>query len=236
MKRIVTDRATVEPCHATRLSPLSLLAFLAVLLGPPQAARAQGQLLVSPSSYSIVYQLGGPLPSQQPPISVTSSGASLSFTASTSGDPWLTINPLNGTTPSSISVTISVAGLAAGTYSSAITISTPGQPFVTVSVNLSIAQPTTPTIWAVPGSLSFNYQMGLPAPAPQALSLTSYPSGQTITATASGGSWLSVNTAAETTPTTASVAISPAGLVQGTYHGKITVTSSTAEPAHSQFQ
>jgi hypothetical protein len=70
--------------------------------------------------------------------------------------------------------------------------------------------------------------MGLNAPPPQAVSLTSYPSGQKITATASGTTWLSVSTAGQTTPTTASVAINPAGLGAGTYQGKITVTSSTA--------
>jgi hypothetical protein len=228
MKRIVTDRATVKPYSATSLTRLSLLLFLVVFLMPPQVARAQGQLAVSPTSYSITYEIGGPLPAQQPGISVTSSAAPLSFTASTSGEPWLTINPLSGTTPSSISVTISVTGLTVGKYSSTITISSPGQPFVTVPVTLSITEPTRPTLWAVPGSLSFNYQMGLNPPAPQALSLTSYPPGQTITATASGGTWLSVNTAGKTTPTTALVAVHPAGLVSGTYQGKITVTSSTA--------
>ena len=215
MKRIVTDK-------------LSLILFLAVLLVPPQVALAQGQLVVSPTSYSINYQIGGPLAPQQPAISVTSSGAPLNFTASTSGESWLTINPLSGTTPANISVTINVTGLTVGKYSSTITISSPGQPFVSIPVNLSVTQPTTPTIWAVPGSLSFNYQMGLNPPAPQALSLTSYPSGQTITATASGGTWLSVNTAGKTTPTTASVTVNPAGLRAGTYQGKITVASSTA--------
>lgn len=215
MKRIVTDK-------------LSLVLFLAVLLVPPQVALAQGQLVVSPTSYSINYQIGGPLAPQQPAISVTSSGAPLNFTASTSGESWLTINPLSGTTPANISVTISVTGLTVGKYSSTITISSPGQPFVNIPVNLSVTQPATPTIWAVPGSLSFNYQMGLNPPAPQPLSLTSYPSGQTITATASGGTWLSVSTADKTTPTTASVSVNPAGLRAGTYQGKITVASATA--------
>ena len=213
MKRIVTDK-------------LSLLVFLPVLLGP-QAARAQGNLVVSPASYSINYQINGPLPPEQPAISVTSSGAPLNFTASTSGESWLAINPLSGTTPSDISVTVSVAGLTTGIYSSTITISTPGQPFVTVPVHLSITEPTTPTIWAVPSSLSFSYQMGLNLPAFQTLSLTSYPSGQTITAKASGGTWLSAVSAGKTTPTTVSVAVNPAGLAAGTYQGKITVASST---------
>lgn len=184
--------------------------------------------MVSPTSYSIPYEIGGALPPQQPAISVTSTGTPLDFTASTSGESWLTINPLNGTTPASISVTVSVTGLTAGTYSSTITISSPGQPFVSVPVNLSITEPTSPTVWAGPSSLSFNYQMGLNAPAPQALSLTSYPSGQTITATASGGTWLSVSTTGNTTPTTAWVAVNPAGLATGTYQGKITLKSSTA--------
>ena len=229
MKRIVTDRLTIEPNQATGVTLLNFALFLTVLLGPSQVVRAQGQLVVAPTSYSITYEIGGPLPpAQQPDISVTSSGAPLSFTASTSGDPWLTINPLNGTTPSSISVTISVTGLTAGTYSGAITISTPNQPFTTVPVHLSITEPTKPTIFAVPGSLSFSYQMGLTPPAPQAVSLTSYPPGQTLTAKASGGAWLSVNTDGKTTPTTASVAVNPAGLLSGTYQGKITVASSTA--------
>ena len=228
MERILTDRAIAEPRHATRLSKLNFALFLVIFLLPPQVARAQGQLVVSPTSYSMTYQIGGPLPPQQLAISVTSSGGPLNFTASTSGESWLTIDPLSGTTPSYISVVVSVTGLSTGTYSSTITISSPGQPFVSVPVHLSVTEPTTPTIWAAPASLSFNFQMGLNPPAPQALSLTSYPTGQTITATASGGSWLSVTTAGKATPTTATVAVNPAGLASGTYQGKITVTSSTA--------
>jgi len=221
-------RREAQTVPLIRLSILSLLLSLAAFLVPVQVAKAQGQLLVSPASYSIDYVIGGPLPAQQPPISVTSSSAPLNFTASTSGEPWLSISPLNGTTPASVGVTISVSGLPAGNYTSTITISAPGEPFVTVPVKLSITEPAAPTIWVNPGSLSFSYQMGLNPPAAQILSITSYPSGQTITAKTSGEAWLSVGAISSATPASASVTVNPAGLGPGTYQGKIIVASSTA--------
>ena len=219
------EKATFGRCVRT----ISFLFWLAVLLVSARELKAQGQLLVSPASYSVHYEIGGPLPSQQPPISVTSSDTtSLNFTASTSGEPWLTISPLNGTTPVSIGVAISVAGLAVGNYTSTITISTPGQPFVKIAVSLSVSEPTKPTIWVNPGSLSFSYQIGLNPPAAQTLSVTSYPSGQTIAAKTSGATWLSVATAGNSTPGSVSVTVNPAGLGPGTYQGKVSVSSSTA--------
>lgn len=219
-------RAQEEPLVA-RLTTLRLLLLLAVFLMSSRAVMAQGQLLVSPASYSINYEIGGPLPPLQPPISVTSSGAPLNFTASTSGESWLTISPLNGTTPASIGVTVSVSGLPVGNYSSTMTISTPGEPFAKVAVKLSITEPTAPTIWVNPGSLSFDYQIGLNLPAAQTLSVTSYPTGQTISAKTSGEPWLSVGAIGNGAPASVSVTVNPAGLGPGTYQGKVSIISST---------
>ena len=230
MKKYVTlppDRGARKGCRAP-LSTLGILLSLAAVFASARAAKAQSQLVVSPTSYSISYQIGGPLPSQQPSISVTSTGDPLSFTASTSGETWLAISPLFGTTPASIGVTINVSGLPAGQYNSTITISSPGQPFVTVPVNLSITEPSTPTIWVNPGSLSFSYEMGLSIPPAQTLSVTSYPSAQTVTAKISGVSWLAAGRPDSAAPANIPVSVNPAGLGPGTYQGNISVVSSTA--------
>ena len=88
-------------------------------------------------------------------LNITGSTA-LNFTAKTSGESWLSLNPSSGTTPGSVSVTASPTGLSAGTYSSTITLSATGAAEVTVPVKLTVAPPTTTrvTITSLPAGLA----------------------------------------------------------------------------------
>jgi len=97
-------------------------------------------LTVSPSSLSFSASLGGgnPPPSS---ISVTNTGAgTLNFTAS-SDSSWLTVSPLSGTAPQSLQATASIAGLAAGTYTGHVTITSSGAQGspATVTVTLTVS-------------------------------------------------------------------------------------------------
>gem|GEM_PF-2863255 len=81
----------------------------------------------SPGSLSFVAPEGSPDPPAQTLSIVNTETASpaLDWTA-TPNQPWLSVNPASGTAPSSVSVAVSLAGLAPGTYNGAITVAAPG--------------------------------------------------------------------------------------------------------------
>jgi len=91
------------------------------------AAGGGAGFVASPSSLSFAYTIGGAVPTAQT-IALTSSGAALSFTAAAttaSGSNWLSVTPTTGSTPTTLTVSVSTAGLAGGTYAGTIAL-TPG--------------------------------------------------------------------------------------------------------------
>jgi BACON domain-containing protein len=94
------------------------------------------RLVVSPTSLGFGYQQGGTLPPSQT-LSVTSSGGTIAFTDSTSGASWLSVSPTSGNTPGSIRVSVNPAGLAAGTYTASVRVSS-NAGSITVPVTLTV--------------------------------------------------------------------------------------------------
>jgi len=73
-------------------------------------------------------------------LSVTSSAGPLSFTAQAMGGTWLSVNPSTGTTPGRVTVTVSPAGLAKGTYVGQIKLSVTGTTdSITVPVTFTVS-------------------------------------------------------------------------------------------------
>nr|BAL58748.1 hypothetical protein HGMM_OP2C296 [Candidatus Acetothermum autotrophicum] len=86
--------------------------------------RAGAILQVSPTSLSFSAEVGRNPPSQT--IQIANAGrGTLSWSAS-ADQAWISLNPTSGTAPSTVMVSINVVGLAAGSYSSMITITAPG--------------------------------------------------------------------------------------------------------------
>jgi hypothetical protein len=186
-------------------------------------------LSATPATLSFSYQIGAAMPATQS-ISVSSSGAALSFTMVASGGTWLSATPASGTTPGTVSVVVNPAGLTAGTYNGTVTITSAGANGSpkTVGVSLVVGTAASPVLSATPTTLSFNYQIGAATPATQPISVTSSGTALSFTAAASGGTWLSATPASGTTPGTVSVAVNPAGLAAGTYNGTVTIASAGA--------
>ena len=91
------------------------------------AAGAGTGFVATPSSLPFAYTIGGAAPAART-VSLTSSGAALSYTAAattTSGGNWLSVTPTAGSTPATLTVSVSAAGLAGGTYQGTIAL-TPG--------------------------------------------------------------------------------------------------------------
>ena len=148
-----------------------------------------------------------------PPVSF-----SLDVTAST----WLSVTPLSGTTPATVTVTADPTGLRPGNYSGSVAFSSSGKKLKTVGVNLTVT--ATPVLGASPPFLVFSYSHGGNVPSPVNLYVGRFGADISVSATPSDP-WISVNPSTPSTSGPIGIGISPAGLAPGTYKGSITLTA-----------
>jgi hypothetical protein len=182
----------------------------------------------NPTQLTFSYQLGGPAPPSQA-LTITSGGVPVPVSATTSGEPWLSVAGSPGQTPAVFTVTTNGSSLAAGTYNATVMVSSSGATN-TITVPVTLIVTAAPTLIAAPAQLSFSYQIGVANPPNQQVTVTSSSGSLTFTArtsTTTGGSWLSA-TGGGSTPSTVNVAINATGLAAGTYSGKVTLTASGA--------
>ncbi len=181
-------------------------------------------LLPSPSTLNFTYSQGGSAPPAQLVQIPSPSGGSVAFTTS-SGASWLTVSPLSGSTPATLTVT--VAGtLAAGTYSGTVSVTVGGHIAASVLVTATVGPPAAAGISVNPPSLTFTASEGSTAALAQPILLSA--SGGTAVgftvAASSAGNWLSVSPSSGSTPSTLVVSASPTGLSPGSYSGKVSVS------------
>src|SRR6185437_4429558 len=118
-------------------------------------------LSVSPGSASFTYQAGSStLPAAQA-LQVTSTAGTVPFTATftpgatSGGGNFITVTPASGNTPGSLSLALNasvVGGLAGGTYTGTVTVSSSSVPGgdLTISVTLTVTAPSvTPVLASV---------------------------------------------------------------------------------------
>ncbi len=156
-------------------------------------------------------------------ISLSSTDNSpLAFTATPSSSGWLFVSPTSGTTPASVTVSVTPGALAPGTYSGSVTIQSSGLPSpLIVPVTLTITSTTALSV--TPASLSFTQLQGGTAPAGQQLSVSAGVGSASFIA-ASSAAWLTVSPTFGSTPTAITVTANGAGLAAGSYNGSVTVT------------
>ena len=182
---------------------------------------------VSPTSLSFIAPVGGPNPANKSfTISTNANfiGWSLSSNAS-----WLTASPTSGTAArsSTVSVGVNVAGLAPGTYTGAITVTSPGASNSprTMTVTLNVA---TPVIGVNPTSLSFATGVGGANPASKTISIFNTGVGTLNWTATDNKPWITVSPTSGTAPSTLTVSINKAGLAVGTHTGTVTITAAGA--------
>jgi hypothetical protein len=123
-------------------SPKTIAVHLVVTDPPPPAPPV---LAVSPASLSFTATTDGSDPAAKTTSVTNTGGGSLSFTTST-GDAWLGASPASGSAPATVTVAPHVSGLSAGTYDSAVTVTsagTSGSPKI-VAVHLVVTDPAPP--------------------------------------------------------------------------------------------
>jgi Zn-dependent metalloprotease len=114
-------------------------AFGAINVGTGTSCSTTPTISTNPTSMSFSGPPGGANPASQTLAITNSGGGTLTWTASSS-QTWLTLSATSGTGPSSVTVSVNTAGMAAGTYNATITITATGatnSPY-TVPVTLNI--------------------------------------------------------------------------------------------------
>jgi uncharacterized protein (TIGR03437 family) len=153
-------------------------------------------------------------------------GSAVPFTASAvSTGNWLSVMPASGTSPATVTVSISPANLTPATYTGAVTVTPMAAPALTVAVLLTV---TYPSVSVSQASLTFAYQTGGAIPAAQIIQVNSVGSAQEFTAqilNASSGNWLSITPLSGVTPATLSVSVSPSAFAAGTYMAVISLAA-----------
>jgi uncharacterized protein (TIGR03437 family) len=114
-------------------------------------------ITVTPTTLNFSYTIGTAAPTPQS-VHVTASGGSAQFTATASPTaPWLVVSQPTNSTPADLSVGINATGLAAGTYTGTISITSPSSattPAASITVNLTIVAVPTPIITAIQNAAS----------------------------------------------------------------------------------
>lgn len=93
-------------------------------------------------------------------IAISSLGGPLAWTAS-SNSAWLAVSPTTGTTPATLTATLSPGSLAAGTYTGSITVAAPGVSALTIPVSMVL---TAPVVTSFAVNLSLQPDRSTPVP------------------------------------------------------------------------
>jgi lysophospholipase L1-like esterase len=102
------------------------------------ATAPSDSLTASPGSLQFAAQQGSSLPGAQSIAVAASDGGTAVLSASTNAS-WLTVSPLSGSTPASISISVNNTNLAPGTYDGTVTLSANGYVGATVAVTYVVS-------------------------------------------------------------------------------------------------
>jgi hypothetical protein len=189
-------------------------------------------VLVTSTALTFTMLEGGTAPPAQTFRVSDASGGAFAWTASVpTSATWLRIDRTSGNGEATLSVSVNPAGLAPGTHTAAITVTSPGlaQSPQTVNVILTIAR--RPVISARQTELTF---MGSPGQNPpvQRLEFSNTGGGDLIwtatPATTSGGNWLAVDQPRGTGNAGLQVIVQAGSLAPGAYDGTITLAATNA--------
>ncbi len=184
---------------------------------------------VSPTSLSFSGTEGGPSPAAKTLDVSNLGGGTLPWTASDDA-PWLSVSPASGTGAGTLTVTPSLSGLTAGTYTANVTVTASGvsgSPKV-IPVTFTVAPPSPPALSVTPATLAFSATTGGTAPAAKTIAVDNTGGGSMSWTASDGVSWLSMSPTSGTNAGTVTVTSSITGLTAGTYTTDVTVTAAGA--------
>lgn len=198
----------------TKISFCSVIVLLIAALGCFDTAVAQSTLTANPPSLTFNTQSGVTTTSQT--VLITSPVPAAVTVSALSTNNWLTVTPTSGTTPVSVTVSLSSSAPTSGTNVGYINISSSSAGSLTIPVTLNANSTGTSSLTANPNSLSFTFPAGSTVASTQTVSVSSSSSSvTTFTAagtTANNGSWLTVNPQSGSVPGSFQVTVNPTAL------------------------
>ena len=190
----------------------------------------------APATMTFTAVAGGVNPASQTLQISNSGGGTLNWSVN-ANQTWLSLFPSSGSSTGEIdnvTVSVNIAGLAAGTYAASITISDAGATNTpqTATVTLMITPP--PTISRVPAAMTFTAKVGGINPPSQTLQISNSGGGTLNWSVSANQTWLNLSpSSGSSTGETDEVAVSVniAGLTIGTQSAMITISASGATNA-----
>lgn len=182
-------------------------------------------IAVSPGSLSYTVQAGSSSNSASQTVAISNNGGgTLNWTVADPVD-WLQKSALSGSGNGSVALWIAPAGLAAGTYSTTVTVSDSNatNPVVTIPVSLTVtAAPAT--IALSPTSLAFTATASGNSPGNQSIGVSNLGGGTLSWTVTDNANWLTATQSGNTVV----ASVNKSGLSAGTYNGAITIAASGA--------
>lgn len=230
--QVTVTQAGLDRSPGTVAVSLKVIPAVPYIAVNPPAVDVQAKIGIDPTPVSLVAVNAGTGTLWPPPSTPT-------FSAATdSGGNWLSVSqPTGGSFNNAAEVTVSIqsAGLALGTYTGKITVSSPtaANSPVNVPVKLLVGATGGAVISVSPASLSFIAGLGAD-PQSQAFTINNAGTGglrPSVTwSTTDGGTWLIARATGGSFSASSTVMVSPNinGLLKGTYHGNIRVTDPSA--------
>lgn len=191
-------------------------------VSPPTLSVAPTRLF-----FEAVENTNNPLPQT---IRLSNSGPGvISWTVSVTvagGRDWLTVTPLSGTVPATLTASVETSGLTRGSYTATILIdggpvdNSPQQVEVTLNINPPVENPL---LQVNPTSLTFTALQGGANPADQTLTINNGSTGIINWSAQENIAWLSLDHQTGTAPSTVTVSVDLTSLTAGSYNGDITI-------------
>lgn len=186
-------------------------------------ANNQPALVLTPPSVSLAADLNGLPAATQTQVTTPGPVASV-VVDKPAGATWLTVTPLIGETPLTLSVSANPFGLTAGIYTAIVDVAASGFSPASLSVTFEVVD-NTPRLAFSASALTFNVDEGGSTPN-QAVTLTAVGGNVDFTLAIPGTpSWLAITPETGITPVSPSLAITAGGLAPGTYTAVITATT-----------
>lgn len=165
-------------------------------------------------------------------------GGTLAWTANDTAA-WLTLSPASGTNTGTVTTSVNLTGLAAGSYNATVSVTATGATTKTIPVTLTLTAATlVPAIGLNTTSLGFAGTVGGTNPAAKTFSITNTGGGPLSWTVNDNATWLQLTPASGTTTTetdTISASVTLSGLAAGTYNAIITVTASGSTNSPQQI-
>jgi len=217
-----TDTVVIAATGATN-TPQKVPVTL-VVAAPPKPT-----ISLSPTTFAFSGTEGGSNPLSKT-LSITNTGAgTLNWTA-TKSSAWLGLSPASGTGNATVSVSVNLGSLVAGTYVDTIVVSEPNatnNPQKAV-VTLTVAPPPKPTILLSPTSFTFNATEGQGNPPIKTMAIANSGAGTLNWTATKSAAWLTLSKMSGTGNTVDTLSVNIAGLAPATYVDTIVVSDPNA--------